>query len=246
MAKRVLVTGSSRGIGRAIATRLGEEGWNVAVHYSSSASEANECAKELGERAAGVYQADLSGGEAAGLHLAQKVLEDGPLDAVVNNAGVYEKVDFLSDWESVKAAYNRTWSVNWHAPLALTHACCRHFAERGGGKVLNIASRAGQRGEKGASSYSTTKAALINLTRALAMETADQNIQHFGIAPGWVETAMGREGMKDRLPDILKTIPAGRVASVDDCAALASFLLKDEASYLTGVVIDLNGASYIR
>jgi 3-oxoacyl-[acyl-carrier protein] reductase len=78
------------------------------------------------------------------------------------------------------------------------------------------------------------------------METADQNIQHFGIAPGWVETAMGREGMKDRLPDILKTIPAGRVASVDDCAALASFLLKDEASYLTGVVIDLNGASYIR
>jgi 3-oxoacyl-[acyl-carrier protein] reductase len=107
-----------------------------------------------------------------------------------------------------------------------------------------VASRVGFRGEAGAAIYSASKAALINLTRALAVELAPKNIGMFGIAPGWVETAMVREGMEQRLPSILETIPLGRMASPEDCGAASAFLLSDEAAYLSGVVIDINGASY--
>jgi 3-oxoacyl-[acyl-carrier protein] reductase len=112
--------------------------------------------------------------------------------------------------------------------------------------VLNIVSRVAHRGEAHASSYSSSKAALLNLTRALAVEMAPQNIQHFAIAPGWVETAMVRKDMDKRLPEILATIPLGRMATPEDCAGAAAYLLSDEASYLSGTVIDINGASYLR
>jgi 3-oxoacyl-[acyl-carrier protein] reductase len=85
---------------------------------------------------------------------------------------------------------------------------------------------------------------LINLTRALAVELAPNNVQFYGIAPGWVETSMAREGMRDRLENIIKDIPLGRMASVEDCAGAAAYLLGKEADYMSGVVIDINGASY--
>ncbi|MES1227358.1 MAG: SDR family oxidoreductase, partial [Armatimonadota bacterium] len=120
------------------------------------------------------------------------------------------------------------------------------FLTHGGGKVVNVASRVGHRGEAGAAGYSASKAALINLTRALAVEHAKLNIQHFAIAPGWVDTSMAREGMGERLADILATIPLGRMASPADCAGAVAYLLRDEAAYLSGNVLDINGASYLR
>jgi NAD(P)-dependent dehydrogenase (short-subunit alcohol dehydrogenase family) len=114
----------------------------------------------------------------------------------------------------------------------------------GSGKVLNVASRVGFRGEANASFYAASKAALINLTRSLAVEYASKGIEFFGLAPGWVVTSMARDGMDDRLRDILASIPMGRMGSPADCAATASFLLSDAACYLSGVVIDINGASY--
>jgi 3-oxoacyl-[acyl-carrier protein] reductase len=92
--------------------------------------------------------------------------------------------------------------------------------------------------------YAASKAAIINLTRSLAVEYANTGIELFGIAPGWVATSMSRDGMEDRLPEILSTIPMGKMASPEDCAVTASFLLSQKASYLSGVVIDINGASY--
>ena len=92
--------------------------------------------------------------------------------------------------------------------------------------------------------YAASKAALINVTRSLAVEYAGTNVQFFGIAPGWVDTSMARDGMEDRLPQILETIPAGRMASPADCAQTASFLLSEGSEYLSGSVIDINGASY--
>jgi 3-oxoacyl-[acyl-carrier protein] reductase len=118
------------------------------------------------------------------------------------------------------------------------------FQAQGGGKILNVASRVGFRGEANASMYAASKAAIINLTRSLAVEYANTGIELFGIAPGWVATSMSRDGMEDRLPEILSTIPMGRMASPEDCAVTASFLLSQKASYLSGVVIDINGASY--
>jgi len=238
------VTGSSRGIGRAIAERLGADGWAVAVHYTAAEAEAREVEAALGEAAAGVYRADLSDVDSV-KPLFAEVLADGPLDALVNNAGIYQPIDFLaSDDASFEAVEQRTFAINFMSPLRLTRLACLHFAEQGGGTVLNVASRVGFRGEAGAALYAASKSALINLTRSLAVELAGKNIASFGIAPGWVETAMARDGMNERLPEILATIPLGRMGSPADCAATASFLLREEARYLSGVVIDINGASY--
>lgn len=241
--KRVLVTGSSRGIGRAIALRLAEDGWSVALHFTARREDGERVVAELGSFAAGLYQADLADPRAAD-GLFASVLRDGPIHALVNNAGVYTPLSFLADDAEFEADFRRTFAINLESPLRLMRAAARHFAAEGGGKILNVASRVGFRGEAGASLYASSKAALINLTRSLAVELAPQSIGVFGIAPGWVDTAMAREGMPSRLDDILATIPLGRMASPEDCAAAAAFLLRDEAAYLSGVVIDINGASY--
>lgn len=245
-AKRVLVTGSSRGIGNAIAKKLANEGWQVAIHYSSSKEEAEQLRADLNNSAAGIYQADLSVPSNA-TTLIDKVISDGSLDALVNNAGVYENTNFLeNDDHEIEAAFERIFNVNWHSPRKMISRACKHFSNTGGGKIVNIVSRVAHKGEANASGYSASKAALLNLTRALAVEMADKNIQHFAIAPGWVKTAMSREGMETRLQQLLKEIPAGRMATPEDCAAAAAYLLSDEATYLTGTVIDINGASYLR
>ncbi len=244
--KRVLVTGSSKGIGRAIALKLAEEGWEIALHYGTARSEAEMTAKQLGKKCAGVYKSVFQDPANAD-KLMDAVLKDGPLHAVVNNAGIYTKLDFVAstatEFESTVAM---TFAVNLFSPMRIVKRSCQHFMQKGGGKVLNIASRVGHRGEAGAVPYSTSKAALLNLTRALAVEHAKCNIQHFAIAPGWVETAMAREGMETRLPEILRDIPLGRMAKPEDCAHAAAFLLSEGASYLSGIVIDVNGASYLR
>lgn len=243
-AQRVLVTGSSRGIGRAIALELGKQGWTVAVHYGAERAEAEKTLGLLGEKAGGAYLCDLSKpGNVESLW--QEVLADGPVHAVVNNAGVYMPMDFLGSWDAaLEALYHRTFAVNFESPLRLIRLASRQFAEQGGGKILNVASRVGFKGEGGAALYAASKAALINLTRSLAVELAPKNIQLFGIAPGWVDTAMVRDGMEERLPAILETIPLGRMGSPEDCAHASAFLLSPGASYLSGVVIDINGASY--
>lgn len=242
--KRVLVTGSSRGIGRAIALRLGRKGWSVAVHYNRDLAGATETLSLLDGAASGAYQTDLAHPElAAGF--VESVLSDGPLHAVVNNAGVYRPFDFAgADGASLDENWNLSMKVNLESPMRLMKAVMESFQGQGGGKILNVASRVGFKAEAGASFYAASKAALINLTRSLAVELAPLNIGVFGIAPGWVDTAMAREGVNSRIEGILATIPMGRMASPDDCAAAAAFLLSDEASYLSGQVIDINGASY--
>jgi 3-oxoacyl-[acyl-carrier protein] reductase len=239
-----LVTGSSRGIGRAIALRLARDGWNVAVHYGMDVDEAEKVRGELGKACSGFYGADLGHPEKA-THLLDEALNDGPLHALVNNAGVYIPLDFVSAGNAAFSAnWHRTFAVNFESPALLIRTATRHFIKHGGGKILNVASRVGFRGESGAAIYAASKAALINLTRSLAVELASKNIQLYGIAPGWVDTAMTREGMKDREEAILESIPIGRMASPEDCAGAAAYLLSPDADYLSGVVIDINGASY--
>jgi 3-oxoacyl-[acyl-carrier protein] reductase len=243
-ARRALVTGASKGIGRAIALRLGQHGWSVAVHYRGDAAGAQETLAGLGQYASGVYQANLEEPESAA-NLLASVEGDGPLYALVNNAGIYEPIQVLDvEDEVLEANLRRMMAVNLFAPIRLTRLAARAFRERGGGKVLNVASRVGFKGEAGAATYAASKAALINVTRSLAIEWAPFNVGLFGIAPGWVETAMVRDGMADRLAEVVASIPLSRMASPEDCAAAAAFLLSDGAAYLSGQVIDINGASY--
>lgn len=238
------MTGSSRGIGRAIALRLAEQGWRVAVHYTSQEEAARQVEKELGAQASGVYQADLSE-KRAPAHLWRTAVSDEPLHALVNNAGVYMPIDFASASDNVfEANWHKTFAVNFEAPVRMIRAALPYFENEGGGRILNVASRVGFRGEPGAAMYAASKAALINLTRSLAIELAGRKIAVFGMAPGWVETAMARDGMGSKLQEILAGIPLGRMATPEDCAAVAGFLLSDEARYLSGQTIDINGASY--
>ena len=242
MSRRVLVTGSARGIGRAIALRLAADGWSVAVHGRAPSAALDETARDLGAALAGIYTQPLED-DAEGLW--PLALADGEIHALVNNAGIYAPLDFLTEDDAAFRENVRTQiRTNFMAPLMLTRAAARHLAGRGGGKILNVASRVGFRGEPNAALYAASKAALINLTRSLAVELAPRNIGVFGIAPGWVDTAMVRDGMDDRLEEILKTLPLGRMASPEDCAAATAFLLRDEAAYLSGVTLDINGASY--
>ncbi|MBS1718458.1 MAG: SDR family oxidoreductase [Armatimonadetes bacterium] len=242
--RRVLVTGSSRGIGRAIATKLAMEGWDIALHASTDSDELHSIVKELGKRAKGAYATDLSEPDNA-TKLFEQALGDGEIHALVNNAGIYMPMELLKTTDTVfKANVHRTLGVNFLSPLYLARAAAKHFSKKGSGRILNVASRVGFRGEPGASIYAASKAALINLTRSMAVELAPHKIGVFGIAPGWVDTAMAREGMEERLSTILEGIPLGRMATPADCAAAAAFLVSDEASYLSGVVIDINGASY--
>ncbi len=242
--RRVLVTGSSRGIGRAIALKLASDGWNIALHYGFDQDEAERTQRALGPKCVGVYQGDLSDPRQAA-KLFKAALADGPVHALVNNAGVYLPQDFVKAGDAAfQANFHKTFAVNFESPLLLTRAACREFAVQGGGKVLNVASRVGFKGEAGAALYAASKAALINLTRSLAAELGPKNIQLFAIAPGWVETAMARDGMENRLDEILSGIPLARMARPEDCAAAASFLFSDGASYLSGIAIDINGASY--
>ena len=242
MTRRVLVTGSARGIGRAIALRLAEDGWHVAIHGRTASPALQATATQLGRSLAGVYTQELNQGAA---NLWSTALADGELHALVNNAGIYQPLAFLTaDDAAFRANVEAQLTTNFMAPLLLTRAAALHFSGQGGGKILNVASRVGFRGEPNASLYAASKAALINLTRSLAVELAPDNIGVFGIAPGWVDTAMVRDGMEERLTEILKTLPLGRMASPEDCAAVTAFLLRDEAAYLSGVTIDINGASY--
>lgn len=238
--KRVLVTGASRGIGRAIAERLAADGWRPLIHYREHAEEAREVARLCGGEVAGRGY-DLAKPEDCE-ELWRWATSAGSVDALVNNAGIYRNLvfDHPDDAEFVDCVQEHFW-VNFRAPLLLT----RRFVQQGrAGPVVNVASRVGFKGEAGASAYAASKAALINLTRSLAVELARSGFRFFGIAPGWVETAMARPGMEERGAEIVAGIPIGRVATPEDCAAVVSFLLKPEAEYLSGVVIDINGASY--
>lgn len=198
----------------------------------------------LGQACAGVYRLDFRP-ETNPADLWRAATVDGPIHALVNNAGVYAPLDYLTDDEGVfRAGFATAMAVNFQVPALLMRAACREFAMRGSGKVVNVASRVGHKGEAGAAVYAASKAALINMTRSLAVELAPKGVQLYAVAPGWVDTAMARKDMDRRLPEILAGIPLGRMASPEDCAGAVSFLLSPDADYLSGITIDVNGASY--
>ena len=240
--KTALVTGSSRGIGAEIARRLVKDGFQVVLHYTKAKAEAEALQEEFGSACVGVVKADLMSSKETE-RLWFEATAHALISVLINNAGVYEQIPFWSA-ESFEENRQKMFRINFDAPCELMRLAIAEFELHEGGKVLNVASRVGFRGEAGASMYAASKAALINVTRSLAVEYAGSAIQFFGIAPGWVDTSMTRKGMENRLPQILETIPAGRMATPADCANAASFLLSEGSEYLSGSVIDINGASY--
>ena len=242
--KSALITGASGGIGGAIARQLHGAGANVGL--SGTRVEALEAlAGELGDRCV-VLPCDLSDGEAVAALIGQAEaalgelggLEKGAVDIVVNNAGLTRDNLALrlkdEDWEAVMA-------VNLTAAFRLSRAALRGMMKRRWGRIVNITSIVGVTGNGGQTNYAASKAGIIGFSKSLAQEVASRNITVNCLAPGFIQTPM-TEALNEKQREALLTgIPAGRLGVVDDIAAGALYLASDEAAYVTGQTLHING-----
>jgi NAD(P)-dependent dehydrogenase (short-subunit alcohol dehydrogenase family) len=241
-----LVTGGSRGIGAATVRAFHKAGASVFFTYLSSAAGAEALRKELGDRVAcGRYD--------IGDHAALPGLVDaclsafGALDVLVNNAAVFNLNRFDgTDYDAWRAGWERTFAVNIFGCANLAWLAMRHMRARGGGRIINVASRAGHRGELEFPDYGASKAALINLTKSIARACAGQGITAIAVAPGFVETDMAAYDLAQHRERIIGEVPLGRIGTADEVAAFIAFLATPLATYANGATIDLNGASYVR
>ncbi len=245
--KTALVTGASRGIGRAIAIHLAA-GLRVAVHFHANRAAAEETRRLLSGEGHCLLPADLADPDAAG-RLAQdaQAALGGRVDVLVHNAGLYEPSPLLDnqDFTAWRAAMRRQMQVNFWAGADLAYWLAPAMASAGWGRIIQISSRAGLRGEARHAGYAASKAAQISLVRSLAAELGPSGIGCFGVAPGWAQTDMAADALAARGEQIRAEIPLGRVATPEDVASLAAFLVTPAADYLSGNTIDVNGASYL-
>ncbi|WP_033411302.1 SDR family NAD(P)-dependent oxidoreductase [Nonomuraea coxensis] len=242
----VLVTGGSRGIGRAVAAAFAAQGDRVAVHHRDSAAEAHGLLGELPGEGHAVVRADLADpGEVRDMvDAAADAL--GRIDVLVNNAGVFfhHPVAEVS-YEEWQDAWRRTLAVNLLGAANVTYCALRHM--RAGGRVVNVSSRGAYRGEPDAPAYGASKAGLNALGQSLAVALAPHGIAVASVAPGFVATDMTNEHLKAPRGDAIRAqSPFGRVARAEEIAAAVVFLASPQAEWASGAVLDLNGASYFR
>ena len=246
--RTVLVTGSSRGVGRATATLLAQAGARVCVHYRRSAQEAKQLVASLPGAGHAVLQADLSDPQAARRLVDGAILKLGHLDILVNNAGIFHPhpVDGSMDFGSWLATFQETINTNLVGPAAAAFQAIQHMRERGNGTIINIGSRGAYRGEAGQVGYGAAKAGLHSLSQSLAREVGSAGITVHAIAPGFIETAMARPHLQGKAGDEVRAqSPLNRVATVEEVARAVLYLASPEARFTTGGVLDLNGASYL-
>ena len=240
--KVALVTGASRGIGRAIALRLAAQG--ALVVAAARGDHANACVEELtaaGHRAEGLSLdvTDAAAVEAAPGDIAAR---HGRLDIVVSNAGITRDQLLLrmkhADWDAVLA-------TNLTATFLLAQAALRPMLRQRGGRIIVVSSVVGQMGNAGQTNYAASKAGLIGFAKALAREVSSRSVTVNVIAPGMIETDMTRAVSEKAQGDWAAQIPLGRLGRADEVAAAACFLASDEASYITGHVLAVNGGMYM-
>ena len=239
--KTALVTGSSRGLGRAMALRLAQDGFAVAVHYVSSEAPAKEVVDQI--TAAGgsakAFRADVADPAACAALVKEVSAEFGSLDVLVNNAGITRDTLALrmkeADWDAVLA-------TNLSAAFHLSKAALRGMVRAEHGRIINVSSVVGITGNPGQANYVAAKAGLIGLGKALASEYAGRGITVHAVAPGFIESDM-TAGLDDSLKEnYLSRIPAGRFGQPEEVAAVVAFLAGDDAAYVNGQTIAVDGA----
>jgi 3-oxoacyl-[acyl-carrier protein] reductase len=247
--RTALVTGSSRGIGAAIARRLAALGATVAVHYRADEAAAEATLAGLTGEGHLIVGADISDPDAVGRMVAQVVAALGGIDVLVNNAGVYthHPLDAVSydDWQE---AWTDTLAINLLGAANLTWCVARHMIDAGrAGRIVNVSSRGAFRGEPDHPAYGASKAALNSMSQSLAQHLAPHGITVSAVAPGFVETDMAASLLAGPGGDAIRgQSPLGRVATTDEIADVVAFLASDRAVITTGAIVDANGASYLR
>lgn len=239
--KSAIVTGATRGIGRAIALELAKNGANVAFNYSKSAEEAEKLKSEIEALDVKVHatQCDVANTEAVGEFVKQVKEQFESIDYLVNNAGITRDQLILrmkeEDWDAV---IDTNLKGAWNFSKAVLRPMMRN---ENGGSILNISSISGVVGMLGQSNYSASKAGMIGLTKSLAKEVASRKITVNALALGLVETEMASEMNAEYREKILAQIPLGRLGTVEEAAKIACFMLSDAAKYITGQVIQADG-----
>lgn len=238
--KSVLITGASRGIGRAIALYFAKNGAKVAVNYSGSEAKANEVVEEIKANGGTAFaiKADISSSEDVTNMVKSVIDEFGSLDVLVNNAGITRDNLLMrmkeEDWDAVI-------NTNLKGVFLTTKAVTRQMMKQRNGRIINIASIVGVSGNAGQANYVAAKAGVIGLTKTTAKELSSRGITVNAIAPGFIETDMTgklEEGIKE---DMLRNIPLARFGQPVDIAAAAAFLASDSSSYITGQTLHVDG-----
>src|SRR5216117_4564649 len=243
--RTALITGGGRGIGRATAIRLAREGARIAINYKGNAEAAEE-AKRLVEKGGGkaaLIQGDVSvDGQAEEIVKAALAFGAGRLDILVNNAGITRDNLLVrmsaEDWDAVV-------DLNLRGAFLVTKAAMRPMMKQRSGRIVNVSSVAGVAGNAGQANYSAAKAGLIGFTKTVAREMASRNITCNAVAPGFVPTDLTNALIKQMEETILKQIPLGRFGTVDDVANAIAFLVSEEAAYITGQVLQIDGGMVI-
>jgi acetoacetyl-CoA reductase len=239
MARVAFVTGGTRGIGRAIVERLKADGLKVAAGYSGNEEAAQACVRELGVM---VVKGNVGSFEDCRHAVELVTAELGPVDVLVNNAGITRDGMFHrmspDQWSDVIR-------VNMDSVFNMTRHVIEGMRERGWGRVINISSINGQKGQMGQANYSAAKAGVIGFTKALALENAAKGVTVNCIAPGYIDTEMVQAVPETVLASIIGQIPVGRLGRGDEIADMVAFLAGERAGYVTGSTLSLNGGQYM-
>lgn len=246
--KIILVTGASRGIGRAIAIDLANHGAIIAVHYNKNNEKAKNTLRQMKSNDHFIVQGDFSDPDCAKKVISEVERKAGKIDILVNNAGVFYEIDFnaisYNDWQK---SWSETINTNLLSPVHLSFLAAKLMKKYGGGKIINITSRGAFRGEPNAPYYGSSKAGLNSFSQSMAKALAPDNIFVYAIAPGFVDTDMAGPYLEgERGNEIRSQSPLNRVAKSEEIASLVTYLCGENTEYLTGSIIDINGASYLR
>lgn len=241
MNKTFVITGGSRGIGKGVALCLGEKGYNIVINYAKNQTAAEETAEEVRKLGgnAEIFKADVSEWEEAKALIDFSAEKFGKIDALVNNAGIaltplpFDMTDY--------AEWKRVFDVNVFGAFNCTKAVLPYMISKKSGSIVNVSSVWGITGGSCEAVYSSSKAALIGFTKAMAKELAPSGIRVNAVAPGIIETKMNSHLSVEEIKEIEKEIPLGKMGTIEEIGKLIAFLCDDRSSYITGEIIKADG-----
>lgn len=246
--KRILITGASRGIGQVTAVAFAQAGGRVALHYHQNRAAAEQVYSRLPGAGHLLVQANVADPQAVAHMVDQTIAAFGQIDILVNNAGIYYDhpldetpyTDWLQAWQDIIG-------VNLIGAANVAYCVARHMIERRAGRIVNVTSRGAFRGEPTATAYGASKAGLNSFSQSLAKHLAPYNIYVTAVAPGFVETDMAHDLLNSPIGEsIRQQSPFNRVAKPEEVAYAILFLASEGAEFVTGSIVDVNGASYLR